>query len=457
MRRQEGQAMLMVMVVMLILQLIAWAFLSRVNAEQRFAGGSARSLAALYLAEAGVQRALQVLEEGANGDSPLPHEEALGPGTFTIEALEQLPGGGLIGIVVRGEVAGAHRRLKVLTRVGPQALAYGLYGQGSVRFDGQARTYLLPFRAGGGGCRCTGDLAAGVEVRFDSPRAALNAFRGMRLLLRDGEIADHALLGPLETAGATDRVPGLVDVVLVGKARLVSGISHRPVGLEELRRQVAELGIRRLRARAALTAPSIDVNHYRALAEANTANASINSVAGEAAASQDLRTKAHSRYSVEEFEAILDYLQDTFRDRPRPSFQGTIFVEGDVFLEEGARLTIVDGALVAAGDIVVGEGARLEVRHGQAARALPGMIAWGMATIQIEEKAVAIVDGLVLTDGDVEVHGGVLDVIGAVAAKNFFTKDGTVVVRYDSGVLATMGLRRTGKGLAELVSWQELP
>lgn len=69
----------------------------------------------------------------------------------------------------------------------------------------------------------------------------------------------------------------------------------------------------------------------------------------------------------------------------------------------------------------------------------------------------AIIDGLVLAERDVEVHAGVLDVIGAVAARNFFSKDGTVVVRYDCGVLATVGLRRAAEGLAELLSWQEVP
>ncbi len=85
MRRQEGQALVMVVVVM-ILQIIAWAFLSRVNFEQRLAGGLTRSLGALYLAEAGLQKALWMLEEGVSGNSSgdwsLPHEEALGPGTF---------------------------------------------------------------------------------------------------------------------------------------------------------------------------------------------------------------------------------------------------------------------------------------------------------------------------------------------------------------------------------------
>ncbi len=287
-------------------------------------------------------------------------------------------------------------------------------------FDGQARTYLLPFRAGGGICRRSGDLAAGVEVRFDSPRVALNAFRGLRLPLRDGDTPDYVLLG---SSPATDAVSSPVDLVLAGKARLMSGITHTPVGLAELQRRVEGLGIRRLKARPALLAPSIAVDHYKALAEANTANAAINSAAGAAGVEPGLRAKTHSRYSAEEFEAILDYL----KDRTKRPLQGMVFVEGDVDMDERVTLTITDGALVIEGDIVITKGARLEVRHGPAARGLPGIVAWGDGTIEIEEKAVAITDGLVLAERDVEVHAGVLDVIGAVAARNFFSKDGTVV------------------------------
>ncbi len=445
-RRQDGQALIMVLMMMLILQVVAWAFLTRVHVEQRLAGGSARSLAAFYLAEAAVQKAFRMLEEGA--DWPLPHQEALGPGTFTIEALEQSPGG-LISIVVQGEVAGARRRLKVLSRVGPESLAYGVSGQGIVGFGGQARTYLMSYRIRGGGRR-VGDLAAGVEIRFDSSRASLNAFRGLRLPLRDGEFVDTALLG---ASGATDPPPGLIDLVLAGNAQLTSGMAHRAVDLGDLRRQVAALGIRRLRSRPALAAPKIDLAYYKTLAEANTANAAINAAAGLTTTESGLQGKTDSRYNLEEFEAILDYL----RNRPKRTLQGVIFVDGDVSLEEGDRLIIADGALVVEGDVEIGEGARLEVRHGQAARTLPGIIAWGQGTIQIEDDAVAIVDGLVLAEWDLRVRAAVVDVIGAIAARNFFSTDGTVVVRYDSGVLATVGLRRNGKGLAELVSWQELP
>ncbi|MGQ0549185.1 MAG: pilus assembly PilX family protein [Armatimonadota bacterium] len=442
---QRGQALLMVLVVMLIIQTVVWVFLSRVTVEQRLAGGSARGLAAFYLAEAGVQKALRMLEEGA--DWSLPHEELLGAGAFTVEALESLPGG-LTAIVVRGEVGGTHRRLRVVCRVGPQALAYGMFAQGIATFGGQTRTYVLPYRIGSG--RRAGDLAAGVEVRFDSPRTTLNAFRGARLSLRDGEVVDSALL---DDTAAADPTRGVIDVVLAGPAQLVSGIVHKAVSLEDLKRQIPGLSIRRVRSRSPLAAPAVKLKAYKALAEANKANAAINAAAGLVAGESDLRGKKHSAYSVEEFEAILDYL----RIRPRQPLQGVIYVDSDVLLEDGDRLAIADGALIVEGDLDIGERARLEVRHGQGSRALPGIVVWGEGTMQIEDNAVVIVDGLILAEWDVRVRAGVLDVIGAIAARNLFAMDGTVVVRYDSGVLATVGLKRTGRGLAEPVSWQEIP
>ncbi len=461
MRRQDGQALVMVVVVMMILQVIAWAFLARMNFEQRLAGGSTRSLAALYLAEAALQKALVMLEDGtrpvagADGGS-LPYQEALGPGTFRIETLEQRADG-VISIIVRGEVAGARRRLEALVRIGPPALAYGLYGQDIVSFDGQARTYLLPFHIGWGTHRRGGDLAAGGEIRFDSPRAALNGFRGQRLPLRDGDIPDQRLIG---AGNGTDAAAGLVDLVLAGTAQLLAGLTQIPPRIEELRRRVDELGVRRVTVRPPLVAPSLDVDRYRALAEANMANAEINAATAAASGHPDLRTKAHSRYSAEEVRAIFDYLNRT--GRPRPALRGVVFVYGPLELQGNGILTIFDGALVVKGDLTIGQGVKLEVRHGPEVRTLPGVVASAVETAQegsifIERDATMAVDGLVLAEGRVEVLGGVLDVIGAIAAKNFANNNGVVVIRYDSGVVATGGLRKTDKGLGEILSWQELP
>jgi hypothetical protein len=87
----------------------------------------------------------------------------------------------------------------------------------------------------------------------------------------------------------------------------------------------------------------------------------------------------------------------------------------------------------------------------------PGIVAWGEGTLQIRKDAAAVVDGLILAGGDVQVDGGLLDVIGAVVTGRFLNGDGTAAVRYDSSVLATVGLRAIGEGIADLLSWQEAP
>ncbi len=452
MQRQEGQALVIVLVVMLILQIAAWAFVSRMNFEQRLAGDSVRSLSAFYAADAGLQKVLWALEElgpesFSNEEGSLPHQEALASGAFVIEKLEHLPGG-LTSFVVRGEVREAVRRLKALVRTGPEALAYGLYGQAIVSFDGQARTYIVPCRAEERGCRRGGDLAVGGEVRFNSPHVALNDFRGILLPLREGRIADTLLLS---AARGMDSASGL-DIVLTGEAGLWSGIKQTPVGLDELRRQVRELGVRRLRVRAALQTPSVDANYYASMAEANTANDAINAAAGLMGSERGLREKTHSRYTEEEFEVILEYL----KEHPAP-MRGVLFVDGDITVPEHGRLTIVDGALILNGNIEIKPRARLEVQHGQTTRMLPGVVALGGGTIQIRKEAAAVIDGLILAGKDVQVDGGILDVIGSVVTRNFLSDDGTSVIRYDPIVLATAGLRSTWRGFVELLSWQELP
>ncbi len=461
MHRQSGQALVMVVVVMMILQVIAWAFLARMNFEQRLAGGSTRDLAALYLAEAGLQKALIMVEDGtlpsADADGhALPYTERLERGTFTIEMVQQ-SADGTIAIIARGESAGAHRRLQALVRLVPAALAYGVYGQSSVVFAGRSQTYVLPFHVGWGRHRRTVGLAAGGEVRFDSPQAALNAFRGRRLALREGDVADDALIDA--SSGMTD-TSTLVDIVLAGQAHLSAGLTQIPPRLEALRQHVEELGVRRVTVRPPLPAPALDVDRYRVLAEANTANAEINAAAALASGHPELRRQAHSRYSAEEMRAIFDYLNRT--GRPRPGLRGVVFVYGPLELRGNGTLAITDGALVVQGDLTVGQGVRLDVRHGPTARALPGLVASAVETAQegsilIESGATVVVDGLVFSEGRVEILGGVLDVVGAVAAKNFANDDGVAVIRYDSVVVATKGLRRTGTGLAEILSWHELP
>ncbi|MDR7518379.1 MAG: hypothetical protein QN131_00140 [Armatimonadota bacterium] len=442
---------MIVIAAMLALQVTAWAFLSRMNVEQRLAGGSVRQFAALFAADAGLQKALWTLEESppeASGGGPLDSglQEALETGAFAVETVESLPDG-LIAIVVRGEAGGAVRRIRALLRVGPEVFAYGVYGHSAVVFDGQARTYVVPCRANGA-CRQGGDLAAGRIIWFGNSWVALNDFRGRWLSLREGPISDRYLLG---AAVALDPSLSLLDLVLAGDAQLLSGPEQAPVDLEELRRRVQGLGVRRLRIRGPFQMPVADMRYLKALADRNDANALTNSAAG-APWDDRLGTRAGSRYTEDEFEAVLDYL----KDHPTRVLRGIVFVDGDVELEHRTSLTIVDGALIVDGGIEIQTGARLEVRHGPGTRTLPGIVAWQGGGLHIRREGLAIIDGLVLSDKDVNIEGGTLDVAGAVAAKNFLNTDGTAVVRYNSAVLSSVGIRRVGRGFAELLSWQEL-
>lgn len=459
-RRENGQALVMVVVVMMILQVIAWAFLARMNIEQRLAGGSTRSFAALYLAEAGLQRALVMLEQGAPADaaadgSSVPYRETLVSGAFTIETIERRADG-LVAVVVSGEVAGASRRLQALVRLGPEALSYGIYARDVVSLEGQSRTYVVPHHVGWGQRRRGAAVAAGGEIRFD-PQAELNVFRGRPLSLREGQVPDETLLS---TSATDDSARGLVDLVLAGNARLRAGVTYIPPRLEDLRQYVEELGVRRVTTRAPVAMPSLDVDYYRKLAEANTANAAINAAAGAFGGYPDLRTKTHSRYSAEELLAIVDYFART--KLPDPVLHGVIFAYGPLELRGAARLTILDGALFVKGDLLIGEGVRLEVRHTPRARFLPGLVASAVepaqsGTIQVERGATAIVDGLVLAGGNVDVLGGVLDVTGSMAGRNIVNNSsGATMIRFDPGAGAVAGLLRSDRVFAISIGWQEL-
>lgn len=452
MEPQRGQALVIVLVVTLVLQVAAWAFLSGMFVELRLAGGGTRSLAALHLADAGLRKTLWTLESELStaSDSPEgaePNQE-LGSGTFAVETVEPLPNG-LIALVVRGDVAGTVRRVKALVRAGPEALGYSLFVRQMATFEGEARTYVVPCRAGASGCRRGGHLAAGEGVRFVNSGITFNEYRGDSLTLREGDIADASILG---SAAASNPALGFVDIVLAGDSQLRFGAETSAISLVDLRRRISGLGIGNVRHRGPVQEPVIDVARYRLLAEANTANAAMNSAAANLGRQPSLRIKTHSRYTEEEFIDLLDYIQG----QPSRTLQGVVFVDGNVLLKEENRVVIVDGALVVKGDIEVTPGARLEIRHGDTSRTLPGMLVVGPRNILLEQATI-VVDGLIFSGGDVHVLGGVLDVAGAVVAQNYLGRGGTAVIRYDAAVLSTVGLHRAGRGLGELMSWQELP
>jgi hypothetical protein len=456
---QDGQAVLMVVVVMLILQLIAGVFLARMNAEQRVAGRSARSLAALYLAEAALQRALVMLEQGPPADAAsegllLPYHEALGAGVLTIETIDQRPDG-LIAVVVRGEVAGTIRRVQALVRLGPEALGYGIYAREAVSLEGRSRTYVLQGRGGWGERRGRAAIATDGEMRLDRP-VALNVFSGRAVPMREGEGTDQTLRNDT----GSDAPSPLVDLIFTGEPRLRVGLTSIPPRLEDLREHVGEIAVRRITSRTPVAFPAIDMEFFRRQAETNTANAALNAAAGVFGGYPDLRAKAHSRYSAEDLVAILNYLARS--DQRGAALRGVIFVYGPLELRRPGRLTIVDGALIVNGDLTIGNGVTLDVRHGPEAQRLPALIATAveraqLGSIQIEQGGAAFLDGVVFAEGNVEVLGGVLDIVGAIAARNFVNASGLAMVRRHAAAPATLGIRAAGSGTTVVTSWRELP
>ena len=275
--------------------------------------------------------------------------------------------------------------------------------------------------------------------------------------MRDGEVADQTLLNG--SAGSDAAAP-LVDLIFAGDPRLRVGLTAISPRLEDLREYVAEIGIRRIASRRPAAFPAIDMDFFRRQAEANTANAAINAAAGVFGGYPDLRTKTHSRYSAEDLVAIFNYLSRS--DRRDAALRGVIFVFGPLELRRPGRLAILDGALVVNGDLTIGAGVRLDVHHGPEAQRLPALIATAVeraqqGMIQIEQGSSAVVDGVVFAEGNVEVLGGVLDTIGAIAAKNFVNASGVAVVRHHAAAPGILGIRAAGSGAAVVTSWRELP
>jgi len=458
--REGGQAVLMVVVVMMILQLIAGVFLARMNAEQRVLGRSARSLAALYLAEGALQRALVLLEQESSADAStdgltFPYHEALGAGVSTIETIDQRVDG-LIAVVVRGDVAGTTRRVQALVRLGPEALTYGIYARDAVNLEGQSRSYVVPGHGVWGQRRGRAAIATGREFRVDR-QVELNVFNGRTVPLREGRVPAEMALN--SSTGA-DPAEMLIDLVFTGQARLRVGLTAIAPRLEDLREYLGDIGIRRIAFHKPLAFPVVDMDGFRRQAEANTANAAINAAAGVYGGYPELRMKAHSRYSAEDLRAILNYLSRT--DRQDVALQGVIFVYGPLEMRRPGTLTIVDGTLVVNGDLTIGDGVRLDIRHGPEAQRLPAIIATAVehaqqGSIQIEQQGSAFVDGVVFAEGNVEVLGGVLDATGAATARTFVNANGIAVIRHQSRAPATLGLRSVGARTAVVTSWRELP
>ena len=460
-RRQDGMALVTVLIMIFVFSLLAWAFVARMHGEQRLVGSASRGTAALYLAEAGAEKALQRLSssgpiEPGDARSPLEgYQEELGAGKFVIERVAEDPPG-TIALTVRGEAGGAVRRIRVVARIVPRALGTGLYAGNTLALTRGARAYVVPTPPSQKGQERLGDIATARELWLDAG-VVLNGLDGQMLVLRDARVADHTLFGLSSSLGADFQRQVLPDLIVTGEADLVSVTKTQVIyTVDMLRREHQGINVRAMR-RTEASLPTVDLETFRGLASDNHANKALNQTVGDRTFDRTLKDKDGSAYTVAEFEKILAYLDMRSRERrEEPRLAGIIYVEGVVSIGRG--LIVDDGALIVRGTLRVGDRARLEVRHGPQTKHLPGLVAaTDGGTITLGQEATVVVDGVVLASTGLHVTRATMEVRGAILVGQGFLNDGgLVVVRYQPDVLTTIALSRTPHVLVRPVSWQVL-
>jgi hypothetical protein len=454
--------MLAVLVVLLLVGGAATAFVWFMNRQQTQAGNQYRARAALYVAEAGVHRALSVFE-AASPDGrvwgrewlPARYEETVraGPlaGSYTLTIVADADGARIV--TSTGQVAGVERRLRVRVYLASPALLAALYGAGIVKIDQPpAAFFIAPYGAAAGG-RPWVHMMAGRTIWFEAADAKVNTTSAPA----------SVGAGPVDAPGdrTVPPAPAPIRVVLPRGGFLASGGADQAVDPGQLR--VFGVPIRDviMKADDFPDVPAIDRGYFRSLAAANRENAAVNKAAGVLAGDEGLARKADSAYSGLEFLRILSYVAS---DRRAPDLRGVIFVAGSVTLDERQRLTIRDGALVVESTVHLSRGAEMAILHSSASRTMPGLIAFDLGRISLAPEARLRVHGLVYANKGVEAgERATIDVVGAVmsnaAGISFRATASTVVIRYDPAVLGTPGLLAAdpGRAVTWIASWEELP
>lgn len=463
---ERGVALLAVVVLLLIIAASSAAFVWFMNQQQTRSGARYRSTAATAAAEAGVHRALSILEMvtadvGGPGRTwrPTAYQEPVqtGPlrGRFTLSLADE-PDGAIM-VTSAGEVAGVTRRLRARVYLASPALLAALHGAGIVHLERPpAAIVILPYGAGIGD-RPWIHIAAGRGIEFATSNISIN----------DPATTFEAGPGPVdapESAGSPTmvRAPGPARLLLARDADLTIGQDHQRVDIQQLRVMGVNVEGVVLRTVAFPDLPEVDRAYYQALALANTRNASFNKAAGQYVGDGNLASKRDSLYTWMEFEQLSTYLKD---QRITGPLRGVIYIEGggaSVF--DGQRLQVIDGALVAEGTVDIGLGASLEITHSAATRRLPGIVVLDRGALVVLHQARLRVHGLVyaskMVDVGTEAH---VDIVGAVLANDaklsFRSFGASVVVRYDPVVLGTPGLRARGDApvAAWVATWEELP
>ncbi|MGQ0570570.1 MAG: hypothetical protein ACT4P5_13770 [Armatimonadota bacterium] len=459
----------MVLLVVLVLVLVVTgssaSFIWFMNQQQARAGVRHRSAAAISLAEAGVHRALTILETIApDGSSPgrswrpAAYSETLSVGPLEGRFVVSLTDGtdGAIVITSVGEVAGSARRLRARVHLASPALLAALYGASHVHLERPpAAVVILPYGAGIGD-RPWIHMAAGRGIDFATTDVSIN----------DPSITFEAGPGPVDAPESSHnptmlRAPGPARLLLARSADLTLGEAHQRVDVQQLRVMGVYVDGVVLYTRELPELPKVDRVYYQTLAAANTGNASLNEAAGRYSGDGDLARKRDSLYSRMDFESLMAHVR---AERHPARLRGVIYIRGGLSLLDGQYLKIVDGALITESTAFLGRGASLEVTHSAATRTLPGVIVLDHGALVVTQHARLRVHGLVYVNRMIDVgRDARVDIVGAVLGNDpemsFRSFAAPVVIRYDPAVFGTPGLRVRDDTpvVAWVAAWEELP
>lgn len=462
---ERGAALLLVLVFLVTVGGSSAVFVWFMNQQQAKAGVRLRAAAATALAEAGVHRAMAILESVAPDGTgpgrewrPTAYSESVTVeslvGRYTLSITDTSDG--YVLVTSTGEASGTMRRVRARVALASPALLSALYAMSVVRIeDAPSATVIVPYAT------ATSDrpwvhIAAGREIWFATPSVSVNGSAGTI------EVAP----GPIDPpAGVGRRTPlarpESIRLLLANTADLTVDDNHQRVDIELLR----NLGIRIDGAVRRIDVfpnpPAVDREYYRARAGANVSNARLNMMAGRYVGDGDLERKQDSLYSSTEFAEIQTYLRAGVQ---APRMAGVIYVTGGVVLVEDDRLDIADGSLVTEGTVHLRPGARLEIVHSSVTRALPGLLVLDHGALIIGEDARLRAHGLILASRVFDVMPRArVDVVGSVLAgdRGLSVRNtaATVVIRYDPAVLGTPGLvtAEGGPVVAWIAAWEEQP
>jgi hypothetical protein len=459
---ERGVVLVAVLVLVLVVAGSSVLFIAFMQRQQSQAGARLRSSMAMAVAEAGVHRALEILEGVApDGTSrgrfwrTAAHVETVTVGSvdgrFTLSIVDS-PDGAIV-ISSAGEVAGTIRRLRAHVYLSSPALLAALYGAGFVHLERPpAAVTILPYGAGIGD-RPWIHVAAGKGIEFATADVSIN-HPAARFDSRPGPID-----APDARGQTTVRAPGPARLLLARGADLTLGPERRRVDIDQLRTAgVYVAGVVEY-ADALPAPPSVERVHYRTMAAANLTNQTVNKAAGRRFGDAYLERKADSVYTPDQLERVLDYVHDA----KAGSLRGVIYVSGGVSLMEGMQLEIADGALVAESTVYLGRDSAIEVTHSAGTRTLPGLVVLDGGALVLTSGARLRAHGLVYISGMIDLGRDTrVDIVGAVLGGDpelsVRSYASSVVIRYDPAIMGTPGLRvdDDAKAITWIAAWDEV-